>query len=127
MRFFIILFLVGLFLLQAISALEMGRPTTDRSNLLGRRSVLQRVAGTLAGGTLVEWINPWEVQALESVDSSNSVSDGLSDSETSEGSSNRKGTTDFQTYRVITDASSALNPSIKSVQVRAEESSCGRK
>jgi hypothetical protein len=90
----IVALLAACLLLQGVSSLDLGSPKT---NALGRRQVLQRVAGSIAAGTLTEWVNPLQAMALESVSAEK----------------------EFQTYRVIPDASSSLKPRIKSVQVRS--------
>jgi hypothetical protein len=94
----VVALLAACLLLRGISSLDLGSPKNIRtaSNVLGRRNMLQRVAGSIAVGTLAEWVNPLQAMASESP----------SDDE------------QFQTYRVIPDASSSLKPRIKSVQVR---------
>jgi hypothetical protein len=90
----IVALLAACLLLQGVSSLDLGSPKT---NALGRRQVLQRVAGSIAAGTLAEWVNPLQAMASE-----NPSVDGQ-----------------FKTYRVIPDASSSLKPRIKSMEVRA--------
>jgi hypothetical protein len=92
--------LAACLLLPGISSLDLGNPKNSRaaSNALGRRQVLQRVAGSIAGGTLAEIMNPLQAMASENP----SKNDEL-----------------FKTYQVIPDASSSLKPRIKSMQVRA--------
>jgi hypothetical protein len=84
-------------LLQEISSLNLGnsKNINTASGALGRRNMLQQVAGSIAVGSMAGWVNPSQAMALESP----------------------KTEKEFQTYRVIPDASASLNPTIKSVQV----------
>jgi hypothetical protein len=86
-------FLLGL-LFRGIWSLDLGGPKT---NELGRRNLLKKVAGSIAAGTLAAWVDPLQVMALETP-----YNDDI-----------------FQAYRIVPDASSKLNPRIKKVQVRA--------
>jgi hypothetical protein len=95
----VVALLTACLLLRKISSLDLGNPKNIRtsSNALGRRNMLQQVAGSIAVGSLAEWVNPLQAMASES----------------------RSTEKEFQTYRVIPDASSSLKPRIQSVQVRA--------
>lgn len=90
--------LFGLICCQAVLALNVGGASKENTHhhhhQLGRRNALQQVAGTIGVGVLAEFANPLKALAGTPIES------------------------DFQTYRVIPDASSKLNPRIQSVKVR---------
>jgi hypothetical protein len=85
---------------HGISALDVGG--TRRNAAPNRRDVLQRVAGSIAGGVLTDFVSPLQAQAVEKSPVK----------------------ADFKAYRIIPDASSALNPKIKSIQVCEKTKIC---